>query len=150
MYRIIYSLELEIATTGDNASQQVIVPLDRNGQSKTLRIVGKRRAIDVRVGDGAWREACLLEDDTWHLHWRFDRPIDGEEMIGMWREAVGEIAAIERAGGDPCVGRKLPALLAEAGYPDGRGFPPVTLLISTSQWHRQIAEVLQQHDRKLR
>lgn len=35
-------------------------------------------------------------------------------------------------------------LLAEAGYPHGEGMRPLTLLISTSQWHRQIAEVLQQ------
>jgi oligopeptide transport system substrate-binding protein len=39
-------------------------------------------------------------------------------------------------------------LLAAAGYPGGEGFPPITLLISTSQWHRQIAEVLQQQWRE--
>jgi len=48
---------------------------------------------------------------------------------------------VRTAGFDPEAAR---ALLAEAGYPDGAGFPAVTLLISTSQWHRQIAEVLQQ------
>ncbi len=35
-------------------------------------------------------------------------------------------------------------LLAEAGYPDGRGLPPVELLINTSQNHRAVAEVVQQ------
>lgn len=35
-------------------------------------------------------------------------------------------------------------LLAEAGYPDGKGFPPVTYLYNTSEAHRQIAVVLQQ------
>jgi oligopeptide transport system substrate-binding protein len=48
---------------------------------------------------------------------------------------------VRTVGHDPAAAR---ALLADAGYPDGSGFPPVTLLISTSQWHRQIAEVLQQ------
>lgn len=35
-------------------------------------------------------------------------------------------------------------LLAEAGYPDGKGLPPIDLLINTSQNHRAIAEALQQ------
>ncbi|HZP61046.1 MAG TPA: peptide ABC transporter substrate-binding protein [Opitutaceae bacterium] len=35
-------------------------------------------------------------------------------------------------------------LLAEAGYPDGRGFPPLELLYNTSEGHRAIAEAIQQ------
>lgn len=35
-------------------------------------------------------------------------------------------------------------LLAEAGYPDGKGFPPVELLYVTSNAGKQLAEVLQQ------
>ncbi len=38
--------------------------------------------------------------------------------------------------------------LAAAGFPGGEGFPPLTLLINTSEWHRQIAEVLQQQWRR--
>jgi oligopeptide transport system substrate-binding protein len=34
-------------------------------------------------------------------------------------------------------------LLAEAGYPEGRGFPKVRLLYNTSQNHREIAEAIQ-------
>ncbi len=40
-------------------------------------------------------------------------------------------------------------LLAEAGYPGGRGFPPVTYLYNTSEAHRQIAVVLQQQWKKV-
>ena len=36
------------------------------------------------------------------------------------------------------------ALLAEAGYPDGQGFPGIELLYNTSDNHRLIAEALQQ------
>jgi oligopeptide transport system substrate-binding protein len=36
------------------------------------------------------------------------------------------------------------ALLAEAGYPEGRGFPRVDLLFNTSENHRVIAEAIQQ------
>jgi oligopeptide transport system substrate-binding protein len=35
-------------------------------------------------------------------------------------------------------------LLAEAGYPDGEGFPHGELLFNTSESHKQIAEVIQQ------
>ena len=39
-------------------------------------------------------------------------------------------------------------LLAEAGYPDGRGFPDVQLLYNTLEKHRIIAEAIQQMWRK--
>jgi oligopeptide transport system substrate-binding protein len=35
-------------------------------------------------------------------------------------------------------------LLAEAGYPDGKGLPPVTLLYNTSESHKMIAEAVQE------
>jgi oligopeptide transport system substrate-binding protein len=35
-------------------------------------------------------------------------------------------------------------LMAEAGYPGGKGFPRVELLFNTSESHKQVAEVLQQ------
>ncbi|MBA4149701.1 MAG: peptide ABC transporter substrate-binding protein [Verrucomicrobia bacterium] len=35
-------------------------------------------------------------------------------------------------------------LLAEAGYPDGKGLPPVEILFNTSEAHRTIAEAIQQ------
>ncbi|TWU08248.1 peptide ABC transporter substrate-binding protein [Stieleria varia] len=39
---------------------------------------------------------------------------------------------------------KARELLAEAGFPGGRGFPKITLLYNTSETHRPIAEVIQQ------
>jgi oligopeptide transport system substrate-binding protein len=41
---------------------------------------------------------------------------------------------------DPEAGRRL---LAEAGYADGAGLPPITLSFNTSEGHRQVAEALQ-------
>ena len=41
---------------------------------------------------------------------------------------------------DPAAAR---ALLAQAGYPDGKGFPPLALLYNTSDMHRPLAEALQ-------
>lgn len=42
---------------------------------------------------------------------------------------------------DPAAARRL---LAEAGYPDGRGFPRVELLYNTLELHRVIAQAVQQ------
>lgn len=42
---------------------------------------------------------------------------------------------------DPVAARRL---LAEAGYPDGKGMPPLEILYNTHEMHRKIAVVLQQ------
>lgn len=39
-------------------------------------------------------------------------------------------------------------LLAEAGYPDGKGFPTLTILFNTSDNHKKIAEVIQEFWKK--
>lgn len=45
------------------------------------------------------------------------------------------------ASEDAAQARKL---MAEAGYPDGKGLPPVTLLFNTSELHKSIAEAVQE------
>ena len=45
--------------------------------------------------------------------------------------------------GLPYSPQRARALLAEAGYPDGKGFPAIELLYNTSESHRDIAEVVQ-------
>lgn len=42
---------------------------------------------------------------------------------------------------DPVEARRL---LAEAGYPDGKGFPPFDILINTMEAHRTIAQAIQE------
>lgn len=42
---------------------------------------------------------------------------------------------------DPVAAQRL---LAEAGFPDGKGFPEITLSYNTSEGHKQIAEAVQQ------
>lgn len=54
----------------------------------------------------------------------------------------GVYAPPEGTGYDPDTARRL---LAEAGYPDGNGFPPVQILYNTiaTDFHKHVAEVLQ-------
>ncbi len=39
--------------------------------------------------------------------------------------------------------KKARSLLAEAGYPNGEGFPPIEILFNTSEDHKKIAEAIQ-------
>ncbi len=43
---------------------------------------------------------------------------------------------------------KAKALLAEAGFPNGEGFPPMDILINTSENHKKIGEAIQEMWRK--
>jgi len=54
---------------------------------------------------------------------------------------TGGFTARARAPSDPDLARRL---LAEAGYPEGKGFPRLELLYNNSEGHRKIAEALQQ------
>lgn len=52
-----------------------------------------------------------------------------------------------KAGGDLLPDNAVAAakqLLAAAGFPDGRGLPPVTLLYNTSETHKMMAEAIQE------
>ncbi len=48
------------------------------------------------------------------------------------------------AKGNPYDLAKAKALLAEAGYPDGKGFPKMTVIYNTSEAHKKVAEYIQQ------
>ncbi len=63
---------------------------------------------------------------------------------------VEEGSDFRKAGGDYFKEDVAEAkkLLAEAGYPDGKNFPEVSLLYNTSESHKQLAEVVQQMFKK--
>ncbi len=79
--------------------------------------------------------------------------IDRESIIKNILRAAGQKPALNftppspkfsadaRISGDLVEARRL---LAEAGYPDGKGLPQVEILFNTSESHRVIAEAIQQ------
>jgi oligopeptide transport system substrate-binding protein len=56
-------------------------------------------------------------------------------------DGMGGYTAPDRLKFDPAEARRL---LAEAGFPEGRGFPAVELLIDSRELHRVVAEAVQQ------
>jgi len=72
----------------------------------------------------------------------------GEQEPAQWFARPG-LAAAPTIKDYPNLGvkfdaAKAKALLAEAGYPDGKGLPEITLMYNTSEGHKKIAEAIQQ------
>ncbi len=91
---------------------------------------------DVRV-----RQAVCLS---------IDRKLIVEEVLGLGQLPATHFVPPGLAGYEP-PNSELPAtldlerageLLAEAGYPGGKGFPKISILFNTSESHKKIAEVI--------
>lgn len=89
---------------------------------------------DVRV-----RRALALAIDREQLVAQVTR--GGQAPAYHFIPPTEEFTPEARLQGDLAEARRL---LAEAGYPEGRGFPKIELLYNTSENHRVIAEAIQQ------
>ena len=60
------------------------------------------------------------------------------------------LAGCDRGNPTPAVAHtEAQRLLAEAGFPGGKGFPKLTVLYNTSESHKQIAAAIQESWRKI-
>ncbi len=68
----------------------------------------------------------------------------------LWAAAAVLLAGCGRSDPPAAPARRTEAqrLLAEAGYPEGRGFPRLTLLYNRAEWHARIAAFVQEMWRK--
>ena len=64
--------------------------------------------------------------------------------------ALGLLACDSKKTPDASIDKfaRAKQLLAEAGYPDGKGFPKLEILYNTDEGHKRIAAFLQQEWRK--
>ncbi len=91
------------------------------------------------LNDARVRRALALTIDREQLVTQVTR--GGQQPAHHFTPPSPDYAPTARIQGDLAEARRL---LAEAGYPEGRGFPKIELLYNTSENHRVIAEAIQQ------
>ncbi|WP_242877052.1 peptide ABC transporter substrate-binding protein [Fusibacter sp. 3D3] len=104
------------------------VPMDNINVRKALSLAIDRKAICETVTKGGQVPALNMVSPA---SYDADGNLFSEKLGGF---GLAETAQIEEAQ----------ALLAEAGYPNGEGFPKVELMYNTSEGHKQIAEAIQE------
>jgi oligopeptide transport system substrate-binding protein len=122
------------------------IPAFRQSNPDELRIDPYLGTYFVRINvtrepfnDARVREALNLAVDRQLL---VDRVAQGGQAAasGFVPQGLDDYVVSERVRFNPDRARQL---LAEAGYPGGRGFPRKEILINTSEAHRKIAEAIQ-------
>ena len=97
-----------------------------NVDSEALGDVRVRKALSLALDRKLLVERVLLGEET---------PIGGITPLGL--------PGYDAAPAPPADPERARALLAEAGYPGGKGFPPMEILINTLEKNRKLAEAIQ-------
>ena len=80
------------------------------------------------------------------LSMAIDRRIIADQAVGRvpTTSFTPQMEGYENAEGEGYNPEKARALLAEAGFPGGRGFPPLEILFNTAESNKQTQEIVQQ------
>jgi oligopeptide transport system substrate-binding protein len=110
-----------------------------NCEAEPLDDVRVRKALSMAIDRQAVTEYVTRAGEIPALAW-VPPGIPDAEPGAEFREVGGDMLEenVEKAK----------ALLAEAGYPDGKGFPTLTILYNTMEMHKAIAEVIQEFWKK--
>lgn len=134
------------------------IPLPDMDRVKTDPVLSKEYRSSPRLGTYYFGFNCTKPPfDNPLVRKAFASAIDRQALIdyilkGGQRPALtfispgvpGHIDGLEEGVGYPYDPEAAQAYLAEAGYPNGEGFPEVTLMFNTSEDHRAVAQFAQQ------
>lgn len=148
---------VENSNTSTNLYKAGVLDWDPSGGIPSSFIPSMRRFADYRHGRYQALYFYSINvtrkpfDNVWvrrALNYALDRDAIADDLLKRSRDPWGNMTPAGYPGyARPPGFRYEPALarecLARAGYPGGRGFPPIHLLFNTSEDNRRIAEAIQ-------
>jgi ABC-type oligopeptide transport system substrate-binding subunit len=153
----VIAYSLEDLNTATNLYKSGVIDWNPSGYTPSQYLPYLRGYEDFRSGDyqGTYFYCVNVTrkplDNVWvrrALNYAIDRDAIANDLLKKSRRPWGGFSPSGYPGyhnppGIPFDPVKARACLARAGYPNGKGFPKVSILFNTSEDHRRIAEALQ-------